>query len=191
MWQQTLAINSHLKNLPEGGLIPGQKPFENLPPGESAEGIFANLPDQKESGGTLAIPPSPVKEVKASLGEEGGLQGTETESNEQSSDGIPDSLDDHSGWGSTSQEIKEIATEQFKDIMRKASEDCACSNSWGSVSHSARTKILKSLETKLDWKKVLRYFVKASQRAKSKFFDQVESTGDMHTFTLAENKPCC
>ena len=33
-----LAINSHLHNLPEGGLIPGEPdtPFENLPTGESA-----------------------------------------------------------------------------------------------------------------------------------------------------------
>ena len=161
-----LAINSHLNNLPEGGLIPGQKPFENLPSGESAEWYLANLPDfQKESGGNTGDSAKPGEGGESQPGEEGGSQGTETESNEQSSDGIPDSLDDHSGWGSTSQEIKEIATERLKDIMRKASEDCARSNSWGSVSHSARTKILKSLETKLDWKKVLRYFVKASQRA--------------------------
>ena len=38
-----LAINSHLYNLPEGGLIPGKEgtPFEDLPRGESAEWYLA------------------------------------------------------------------------------------------------------------------------------------------------------
>jgi predicted metal-dependent peptidase len=58
-----------------------------------------------------------------------------------------------------------MARERLKDIIRKASEECAKNNSWGSVSSSTRTKIMKVLETKIDWKKVLRYFVKASQRA--------------------------
>ena len=32
-----LAINSHLHNLPEGGLIPGEGHYEGLPKGQSAE----------------------------------------------------------------------------------------------------------------------------------------------------------
>ncbi|HBQ58209.1 MAG TPA: hypothetical protein DD671_00880, partial [Balneolaceae bacterium] len=39
-----LAINSHLTNLPEGGLIPGEGPFKDLPRGMSAEWYLDNLP---------------------------------------------------------------------------------------------------------------------------------------------------
>ena len=53
----------------------------------------------------------------------------------------------------------------MKDIIKKAGEECSKNNSWGSVSSSARKDIMKVLETKVDWKKVLRFFVKASQRA--------------------------
>ena len=42
-----LAINSHLQNLPEGGLIPGEGPFKDLPKGMSAEWYLANLPKKK------------------------------------------------------------------------------------------------------------------------------------------------
>ncbi len=47
-----LAINSHLYNLPEGGLIPGEGHFEGLPKGMSAEWYMANMPDfdKKEQG---------------------------------------------------------------------------------------------------------------------------------------------
>ena len=58
-----------------------------------------------------------------------------------------------------------MAKERLNDIIRKASEDCAKTNAWGSVPANTRKKILKVLETKLDWKKVLRYFVKTSQKA--------------------------
>lgn len=147
-----LAINSHLNNLPEGGLIPGEGPFKDLPKGKSAEWYLANLPKKKTTK------------------EEG-------EHSEQGDDGEPSSqsaefdeaeletLDDHSGWGKCNQEVKDMAKERLKDIIRKAGEDCAKNNSWGTVSADCRKKIMKVLETKVDWRKVLRYFVKASQRA--------------------------
>lgn len=153
-----LAINSHLHNLPKGGLIPGETetPFEHLPRGESAEWYLANMPnfgndEGKQSGEGSGSPDSGDNE-----GEDGQGSG---------SGEMPESLDDHSGWGSCSQEVKEVANQRLKEIVRKAGEDCARSNSWGTVSASARQKIMKILESKVDWKKVLRYFVKASQKA--------------------------
>lgn len=151
-----LAINSHLNNLPEGGLIPGEPdtPFADLPKGESAEWYMANMPEfdqgQKGEGGEQE-------------GNDG--QGGESGSNPGSGNGIPDSLDDHSGWGQCSQEVKEMAKERLKDAVKKAANDASKSNGWGSVSAKVRSDILKSFETKIDWKKVLRYFVKTSQRA--------------------------
>lgn len=151
-----LAINSHLNNLPEGGLIPGEPdtPFADLPKGESAEWYMANMPEfdqgQKGEGGEQE-------------GNDG--QGGEKGSNPGSGNGIPDSLDDHSGWGQCSQEVKEMAKERLKDAVKKAASDASKSQGWGSVSAKVRSDILKSFETKIDWKKVLRYFVKTSQRA--------------------------
>ena len=58
-----------------------------------------------------------------------------------------------------------MAKERLKEIVKKAGEDCSKTNSWGSVSASTRREVLKILETKVDWKKVLRFFVKASQKA--------------------------
>ena len=154
-----LAINSHLNNLPEGGLIPGKQgtPFEHLPSGRSAEWYLANLPDFG--------PKSP----QGKSGSEGSGEGSGEEGNQEGSQdgdgGIPDSLDDHSGWGKCDQEVKDMARERLKDIVRKAAEECSRNNSWGSVSASAKSDIMKVLETKIDWKKVLRYFVRTSQRA--------------------------
>jgi len=151
-----LAINSHLNNLPEGGLIPGEPdtPFADLPKGESAEWYMANMPEfdqgQKGEGGEQE-------------GNDG--QGGEKGSNPGSGDGVPDSLDDHSGWGQCSQDVKEMAKERLKDSVKKAAEEASRSQGWGSVSSKVRSDILKSFETKIDWKKVLRYFVKTSQRA--------------------------
>jgi len=151
-----LAINSHLNNLPEGGLIPGEPdtPFADLPKGESAEWYMANMPEfdqgQKGEGGEQE-------------GNDG--QGGEKGSNPGSGDGVPDSLDDHSGWGQCSQEVKEMAKERLKEAVKKAAGEASKSQGWGSVSSKVRSDILKSFETKIDWKKVLRYFVKTSQRA--------------------------
>ena len=158
-----LAINSHLHNLPKGGLIPGElgSPFESLPRGMSSEWYLANMPDfggQEESGSSSSGSESEEGEQSNSSG--GGNPGENPEG-----DSIPESLDDHSGWGACSQEVRDMAQQRLKEIVRKAGEECAKNNSWGSVSSSARSKIMKILESKVDWKKVLRYFVKASQKA--------------------------
>lgn len=157
-----LAINSHLYNLPEGGLIPGQPdtPFADLPRGKSAEWYMANMPDfdQNQEG---------EEGQKGEGGDQEGDngQGGQSGSNPGSGNGIPDTLDDHSGWQECSQEVKEMAKERLKDAVRKAANEASASNRWGSVSSEVRKEVMKMLETKIDWRKVLRYFVKSSQRA--------------------------
>jgi len=133
-----LAINSHIEHLPKGACIPGVEPFTDLPRGMSAEWYMNALPKPKNSEGE---------------GEgEGG-------------DGLPDSLDDHSGWDEVPDDIKQVAKERLKDIIKKSAQDCAESNSWGSVPAQCRKKIMEGIQTKIDWRKVLRYFVKTSQRS--------------------------
>ena len=59
---------------------------------------------------------------------------------------------------------QQIAEERMKDMVKQAVEE-ANSRGWGSVSSEMRKEIMESIATKVDWKKVLRSFVKASQKS--------------------------
>ena len=132
-----LAINSHLMNeLPEIALFPGRGEYEGWPTGESAEWYYNKL--------------------KA--------EGKDKEQNGSGNGDGADSFDDHSGWGAESQE-QEIAAEKMKDTIKKAAEEAAKSNAWGSVSSQMKQWIKENVETRIDWRKVLRSFVKASVKA--------------------------
>ncbi len=155
-----LAINSHLQGeLPEMACMPGVGPFAEMPLHKTAEWYLANLPqkgedDNEESG-----------EGEPGEGEPGD------ESGGQPSDGNPGSFDDHSGWSesgdSPAQEAaNQMAKERLKQSMKEAANEAAQSaKGWGTMSAAVKEEIIKRLETKVDWKKVLRYFIKTSQRA--------------------------
>ena len=175
-----LAINSHLRGqLPEGCLMPGEGPFAELPAGKSAEWYWANLPEDpggqgdgegegqsgdgndegEGQGGTGA---------DGDGGEQGEGQGEEENNNGGGNKGIPEDgiLDDHSGWGDCPAAAQEIAKERLKDAVRKAAEEAAKAGSWGDVGGDLRKDITdRLLNTKVDWKNVLRYFIKTSQQA--------------------------
>ena len=145
-----LAINSHLVGeLPEMACMPGVGPFEGLPKGETAEWYLANMPKQEESEG--------------GSGEGNGGEGD--------GEGEPGSFDDHSGWDDSAaspeqQAANQMAKERLKQAMKEAAQEASQSaKGWGSMSGEVKQEILKRLETKVDWKKVLRYFIKTSQRA--------------------------
>ena len=145
-----LAINSHLQGeLPEMACMPGVGPFEDLPLHQTAEWYLANLPKKDE-------------------GDEGGSgsgEGGEGEGEE------PGSFDDHSGWDDNAdspqqQAANQMAKERLKNAMKEAAKEASQSaKGWGSVSGAVKEDILKRLESKVDWRKVLRYFIKTSQRA--------------------------
>lgn len=75
-----------------------------------------------------------------------------------------DSFDDHSQWGDCDNTTREIAKENLKDILAKAAKEAEKAN-WGSVSAEIRKQIMDKLTATVDWKKMLRYFIKTSQRA--------------------------
>lgn len=136
-----LSINSHLiGKLPEKALIPGGKHFEDFPVGLSAEQYLELL------------------KQKAEENEEGEGEG-------EGGEGDWETLDDHSGWGEVDNTTKEIAKERLKEAVKKAAEEASRSNSWGSISQGTRQDILDSIATNVDWRKVLRYFIKTSQRS--------------------------
>ena len=141
-----LAINSHLiGKLPDKALIPGQGPFEDFKPGLSAEQYLELLKEKQK------------EQEESGESQPGEGEGYET-------------LDDHSGWseGENSQvdnTANEIAKERLKEAVKKAVEEASRANSWGSVSQGIRQDIIDSVTTKVDWRKVLRYFIKTSQKA--------------------------
>ena len=144
IWNQAtdLAINSHLiGKLPEGALIPGEGYFAEFPVGRSADEYLELLKQKQEEN------------------EENG------EGGEGEGEGDPGTWDDHSGWGDGDNTTNEIAKERLKEAVKKAAEEASKSNGWGSVSQGLRQEIIDSITTKVDWRKVLRYFIKTSQKS--------------------------
>ena len=142
IWNQAtdLAINSHLiGKLPKGALIPGEGYFEEFPVGKSADHYLELLKQKQDEN------------------EDGEGNG--------SGEGDPGTWDDHSGWGEGDNTSNEIAKERLKEAVKKAAEEASKSNSWGSVSQGLRQEIIDSITAKVDWRKVLRYFIKTSQKA--------------------------
>ena len=136
-----LAINSHLVGeLPDMCCMPGEGPFADMEKGKSAESYFATLKKKQEE-------------------QEGDGEPGEGEPGEG------DSFDDHSGWSEGAGAAQDIAKERLKESVKKAAEEAQKANSWGSVSGQCRRDILDRIASKVDWRKVLRYFIKTSQRA--------------------------
>jgi len=157
-----LSINYHIgaANLPENCCIPGGKQFEDLPGNMTAEWYYDKLiqkvEEQKQNG-----------DSGDGTGDPGGDNGP------GSGGGFdPDNagqFDSHEQWGQNeangeAQEAMDIAKERLKEAMKDAAQE-ASNKGWGSVSASCRKEIMERITSKLDWRKVLRYFVKTSQRA--------------------------
>ena len=162
MWNVAtdLAINSFLVGkLPEGGCIPGEAPFQDYPLEKSAEWYFSELQNDEQ-----------FQQPEDGEGDGGGDgdgdgEGSDGEGSPSGS-GLPDSFDDHSGWGEVDQETKAMAEERLKDAIRKATNEVnSGGRGWGSVSQGMRKKIQDMVTPKVNWRSVLRYFVKTSQRA--------------------------
>tara|TARA_R110002020_G_scaffold133392_3_gene297604 strand:- start:2534 stop:3850 length:1317 start_codon:yes stop_codon:yes gene_type:complete len=156
-----LSINGHLSNLPELGCFPGKGPFLHLPAYKSAEYYLKELRKMQKDP-----PPDGEGEGEGEGGTpgEGGGQGTD-QGQGNPLDGM-DSFDDHSGWDDVDEQTKQIAEERVKEFIKDAVEEAnSSSRGWGSVPADCRKEIIASISTKVDWRKVLRYFVKQSQKA--------------------------
>jgi len=144
MWNiaADLSINPLIgkEKLPESCCYPGVAPFddEEFVEGKSAEYYFELLKRKAD-------------ELKDEI-EEGEGQ-----------------MDDHSGWGESGDipdDAKEIAKERLKQAVKNAVSDAdAESRGWGTVSRSVRRKIVDALTTHINWRTVLRAFIKRSNRA--------------------------
>jgi len=155
-----LSINCHISNLLPSesdpgpkvngqdmmACIPGEGPFKDLPPHKTYEWYLEALKKMRD-------------EQEDQQGDGEGGQGSGDPF------GDMDSMDDHEGFGEVDGTAQEIASERMKETIKKAAEEAEKSRNWGSVSSSMRQDIMDRIATKVDWRKVLRYFVKTSQRA--------------------------
>ena len=159
-----LAINSHLPDLPEGCLRPGVGEFADMPAHKNAEWYLSALKkkfkDKPEEG------KGDGQGDSESNGSGSGGDGEEDKEGSGSGQlGDKGQFDSHEHWDDADQTTTEIAKERLKDSLRKAAEEAARTNSWGSVPSEVRKEIMKRIASTVDWKKVLRYFVKTSQKA--------------------------
>jgi predicted metal-dependent peptidase len=140
-------------------LIPTVGPFVSLKPHLSAEEYVSLLPDKEE------------QEQQEGDGSPSGTGDGESEGQGSPSDagenkGSGHGFDDHSDWGESdgSDEKRKIAEERLKESIKEAFVE-AQSKGYGSVSQSMRRTIKEVITPKVNWRAVLRSFVKASQRA--------------------------
>jgi len=155
-----LAINGNLPNLPEGACFPGKGPFAHLEPHKSAEHYLRELRKMQKEGEGEGQGEGEGEGQPGEGGTPGNGQG-----NGNPLDGM-DSFDDHSGWDEVDEQTKQIAEERVKEFIKDAVEEANSSGrGWGSVPSNCRKEIIASISTKVDWRKVLRYFVKQSQKA--------------------------
>jgi len=135
--------------------MPGVGPFEDLELYQTAEWYLAKLKDQEKD------------EEGEGSGDGSGEPG-DGEPGEGEGAPQPGSFDDHSGWdeGNMPAEASQMAQERLKNALKEAAQEASKSpNGWGTMSSAVKEEIMKRLETKVDWKKVMRYFIKTSQRA--------------------------
>ena len=134
---------------PMKGVFPGEGPFAHLPANKTYEWYLEALKEMAEN-------------QEQSEGEGQGEPGGQ-------GDGDPfggaDSFDDHDQFGEGDSTTQEIAKERLKEAVKQAAEEAEKARNWGSVSSRMRQDIMDRVATKVDWRKVLRYFVKTSQRA--------------------------
>ena len=155
-----LAINSHIADmLPEMACVPGRGPFETYPTGQASEWYYKKLQDDKENE------EGPFKKPDGDQDGEGDGSGQPGEGSGQGG-GELDSMDSHEGWGEADAETKAMAKERLKQAVEDAAKEVnSKGQGWGSVSSSMRKKIMDMITPKVDWRKVLRYFIKTSQRS--------------------------
>ena len=148
-----LAINSHLKGkLPEGCCMPEVGQFADYPLGKAAEWYYSKLQQDENFNGKK--PDKGEGEGEEGDGEEGGGQG--------SGQG---QFDSHEGWGEASEEVRGMAKERLRQAVEGAAKEAQQRGGWGTVSSDMRQRIMDMITPKVDWRKVLRYFIKTSQRA--------------------------
>jgi predicted metal-dependent peptidase len=145
-------------------LFPGVGQFEEYESGLSAEAYLAKLKNdeqfQEGNGKTQGQGQGQGQDEPGEGSGSGSGSGSDEGSGEDSGQ-----FDSHEGWGEADSTVNEIAKERLKDFIKKAAEEAQKASNWGTVPADCRRDIVARLQTFVDWRNVLRYFVKTSQRA--------------------------
>ena len=150
MWNiaADLAINGLpgvINRIPKIACIPGVGRFAEYPAEQSAEYYYDRLkndPEQdKSEGGNGEGEP-----------QEGEGDPSDGSGNGNGSGG-GDSFDDHTGWGAVPDEVKQIADERLKEVIKNAAGEASKSHNWGTVSSECRKEIMERLKSYVDWRK--------------------------------------
>ena len=154
-----LSINYHIgaSKLPEKCCIPGGKMFEDMPGDMTSEWYYAKLLDKME------------EQQDDSGGSGNGDEPGDSDGGQSFDPDNAGQFDSHEDWGQGAlapeeQAAMDIAKERLKEALKDAANEASTRN-WGSVSASCRKEIMERITSKVDWRKMLRYFVKTSQRA--------------------------
>ena len=154
-----LAINSNIaEQLPPTALVPGKGDFADQPLCKSADWYMKNLPEDagNEDGDGEGEPGE---------GEDGDGEGKGPGQPGEGNGGDGNGRGDHNGWGGDiPDDVREMANERARQIVSEAVTE-GNSRGWGSVGTDSRQKIMDSIRTVVNWRSVLRAFVKRSQRA--------------------------
>lgn len=163
-------VERSIRNLYEIALSPGKEPYPGLPVGKTAEWYFKYVKEnwdeikEKMKGQGMGDPDS-------GEGQEG--QGAAPGDGDNpirdflKGQGSPIDMDDHGGWdedGKIPNDLREMMKEKARQLVKEAAQQ-ANKRGWGTVSGDMKQAIIKSLQTVVDWRKVLRYFIKTSQKA--------------------------
>ncbi|NDF13644.1 MAG: hypothetical protein EB060_12630, partial [Proteobacteria bacterium] len=145
-----MSINCHLRGeIPEWGVFPDKFGYpDNL----SAEDYYKRL----------------EQDGKAGEGKCDGNHAGEGESGGPPCDGSCGNMDSHDGWGegNVPEEVRAVAKERLREMMKKAAEDAnKSSNGWGNIPADVRRDIMRFINGTIDWKAVLRMFIGSAQKS--------------------------
>jgi predicted metal-dependent peptidase len=179
-----LAINCGIpeEELPAGGLIPGKLPVDlstgqpsttelsklikTLPRDESAEFYFTKIMEQPKVMKELQPDPSPGSGDSPSTSP---------------------GFDSHEGWGDDDSQDAQLAKGKIEQILKDAISKADRSNSWGTVGAAMRDRLREMVSNEVNWKEILRQFVRASRRGKN-----TSSWSNLHMSNLHESYgPAC
>lgn len=76
-------------------------------------------------------------------------------------------FDDHEGWGELKPEEAELVKGKVDQILKDAIARADKTNSWGTVPAEMREQLREMVSNEIDWRAVLRQFVRASKRGQS------------------------
>lgn len=147
-----LSINCHLKGeLPDFALMPEKFGY---PDGLTAEDYYKRLQKDKQD-------------------EKGKCNGQHTsgegDGHGPTCDGSCGNMDSHDGWGegNVPQEVKDMAKERLREIMKGAANEANSKggSGWGTMPADMRKEIMRFINGTIDWKAVLRMFIGSAQKS--------------------------